>query len=102
MEGSSPNNTEFAGAKKKIVDWRRTDGRIDESKAPRRTQWYYQIPLTMHGLKVIKLSLVLEPPRTLASNSGNCGSKLGKQFWDLERVQREGSSHNIYIYIARV
>jgi hypothetical protein len=46
-------------------------------------------------------SLELEPPRTSSSNSGNCGSNLGKQFRYLERVRCEGSSH-IYIYIARV
>jgi hypothetical protein len=35
----------------------------------------------------------LEPPRTSASNSGNCGSNLGKWFRDLERARPEGSSH---------
>jgi hypothetical protein len=30
MEESSLEKTEFAGAEKKVVDWRRTDGRIDE------------------------------------------------------------------------
>jgi hypothetical protein len=33
MEGSSPKKTEFAGAEKKIIDWRHTDSWIDESKA---------------------------------------------------------------------
>jgi hypothetical protein len=33
MERSSPEKTEFARAEKKIVDWRRTDGRLDESNA---------------------------------------------------------------------
>ena len=46
-----------------------------------------------------KLSLELELPRTSASNSGNCGSNLGKRFQDLERARRVGSSH---IHIARV
>jgi hypothetical protein len=37
MEGSSLEKTEFAGAEKKIVDWRRTDDRINELKAPGRS-----------------------------------------------------------------
>jgi hypothetical protein len=45
-----------------------------------------------------ELSPKLEPLRTSASNSRNCGSNLGKRFRDLERARREGSSH-IYIYI---
>jgi hypothetical protein len=34
MEESSLEKTEFVGAKKKVVDWRRTDGRIEESTTP--------------------------------------------------------------------
>jgi hypothetical protein len=41
----------------------------------------------------------LKSSRTSASNSGSCGSKLGKGFQNFERARREGSSH---IYIARV
>jgi hypothetical protein len=37
VKGSSLEKTYFAGAEKKIVDWRRADGRIDESKALRRS-----------------------------------------------------------------
>jgi hypothetical protein len=46
-----------------------------------------------------ELSPDMEPPRTLASNSGNCVSNLGKRFRDFERAHREASSQ---IYIARV
>jgi hypothetical protein len=38
-------------------------------------------------------SLELEPPQSSASNFRICGSNLGKRFQDLERAQREGSSH---------
>jgi hypothetical protein len=33
----SPEKTEFARAKKKIADWRRNGGWIDEAKAPGRS-----------------------------------------------------------------
>jgi hypothetical protein len=45
----------------------------------------------------------LKLSRTLTSNSGSFGSKLGKGFRNSKRARREDSSHiYIYIYIARV
>jgi hypothetical protein len=88
MEGNSPEETKFAGAKKKSsigsettvgsTNQKHRDEALDEKNAAVSSDSTNAAWIETNCSP--ELSSELEPPRTSASNSGNC-------------EQREGSSH---------